>query len=73
MWEVLTRKVPFAEKNMMTVAMDVLLGHRPAVPSDAPPEFAHFMTRCWRRKPRKRPTAEDLVHFFNSQLDEGEV
>jgi hypothetical protein len=33
MWEVLTRKEPFAGRNFMGVSLDVLEGRRPAIPA----------------------------------------
>jgi serine/threonine protein kinase len=34
MWEMLTRKQPFAGRNFMGVSLDVLEGRRPQIPSD---------------------------------------
>jgi serine/threonine protein kinase len=68
MWEVLTRKVPFVDKNMMTVALDVINGQRPAVPSDCPKAFGDLMQRCWTGKPEKRPAMDDVIVYFNSEL-----
>jgi len=40
MWEVLTRKQPFAGRNFMGVPLDVLEGRWPAIPNDCGREFA---------------------------------
>lgn len=49
MWEVLTRKVPYADQTFMSVALEILDGKRPDVPSDCPPEFKQLMQRCWHK------------------------
>ncbi len=51
MWEVLTRKVPYADQTFMSVALEILDGKRPDVPSDCPPEFKQLMQRCWHKVP----------------------
>jgi serine/threonine protein kinase len=70
MWEVLTRRMPYEEGNMMSVAMDVLQGKRPAVPADCPPKFAEVMRRCWHQKPHKRPTMDDVLMYLNGELQD---
>jgi serine/threonine protein kinase len=45
MWEVATRKQPFAGRNFMGVSLDVLEGKRPKVPSDLPPAFKKLLKR----------------------------
>jgi serine/threonine protein kinase len=45
MWEVATRKQPFAGRNFMGVSLDVLEGKRPKVPSDLPPTFKRLVKR----------------------------
>lgn len=47
MWEVLTRKLPYANHKFMDVAMETLNGRRPVIPSDCPPAFQKLMTQCW--------------------------
>jgi serine/threonine protein kinase len=49
MWELLTRKVPYASQTFMSVALEVLDGKRPEVPSDCPPDFKELMQRCWHK------------------------
>lgn len=61
MWEALTRKHPFADRNFMGVSLDVLEGRRPAIPNNCPPEFSKLMRKCWNADPKKRPTMEDVV------------
>jgi len=61
MWEVLTRRRPYADANFMSISLDVLEGKRPEVPPDCPSAYGSLMARCWHRKPHKRPTAADVA------------
>ncbi|HEY9250537.1 MAG TPA: protein kinase, partial [Rariglobus sp.] len=61
MWEVLTRRRPYADANFMSISLDVLDGKRPEVPPGCPDAYASLMTACWHRKPHKRPTAADVA------------
>lgn len=61
MWEMLTRKQPFADRNFMGVTMDVLEGKRPGVPHDCPEAFKNVMTRCWHAKQEKRPSMAEVI------------
>jgi serine/threonine protein kinase len=68
MWEMATRKQPYAGRNFMGVSLDVLEGKRPQVPADCPAEYRAMMTQCWKGKPKKRPTMEEVVQYLNSAL-----
>jgi serine/threonine protein kinase/ABC-type phosphate transport system substrate-binding protein len=61
MWEVLTRRRPYADANFVRISLDVLEGKRPEVPSDCPPAFARLMAKCWHAKAHKRPSAGDVA------------
>jgi serine/threonine protein kinase len=66
MWEVLTRKQPFAGRNFMGVSLDVLEGKRPQVPADCAADFKKLMKKCWHATASKRPAMEDVL----SRLDD---
>jgi serine/threonine protein kinase len=68
MWQVATRKEPFAGRNFMGVSLDVLEGRRPAVPNDCPPEFRKVMQKCWHANAAKRPRLNDVVNFLERQV-----
>lgn len=68
MWEVLTRREPYAGHNFMGVALEVLEGRRPPVPSDCPPAIAAMMKKCWHSKAAKRPTMTEVLAFLDSEL-----
>jgi class 3 adenylate cyclase/tRNA A-37 threonylcarbamoyl transferase component Bud32 len=69
MWEVATRKLPFAGENLAKTAVDVVEGKRPPVPANAPKAYVALMTACWHRKPHKRPSAEQVCRTIESWLD----
>jgi serine/threonine protein kinase len=68
MWEVLTRKQPFAGRNFMGVSLDVLEGKRPQIPNDCPPEFTKMLKRCWHASPGKRPHMDDVLAFLDGLI-----
>lgn len=69
MWQVLTRREPYAGRNFMGVSLDVLEGRRPQIPHDVPTEFKKMMKRCWHASPEKRPSMEEVVAFLDSLHD----
>ncbi|ELR18375.1 protein kinase domain containing protein [Acanthamoeba castellanii str. Neff] len=73
MWEVLTRRAPYHEKNAVCVAVDVIQGQRPPIPPDTDKQFAQLMQRCWDASPRKRPSMDEIMAYLNSALDKIEV
>jgi hypothetical protein len=68
MWEVLTRRMPYQDRNMMFVVVEVLDGYRPKVPGDCPHAFADLMQRCWRHEPEHRPDIDEVILYLNSEL-----
>jgi serine/threonine protein kinase len=73
MWQVVTRREPYAGRNFMGVSLDVLEGRRPAVPNDCPIEIRKMMKRCWHDNRDKRPLMEHLVKFFDALIGEDHV
>jgi serine/threonine protein kinase len=71
MWQVVTRREPFAGRNFMGVSLDVLEGKRPQVPADCDKALRKLMTRCWHATASKRPSMDDVVSFFDGQLGDG--
>jgi serine/threonine protein kinase len=65
MWQVVTRKEPFAGRNFMGVSLDVLEGKRPQIPNDVPADLSKLMRKCWHASAEKRPSVEDVVAFFD--------
>jgi serine/threonine protein kinase len=61
MWEVLTRKLPYADHTFMSVALEILDGKRPEAPAECPPFIAKLMQRCWHK-------VLDLLYFLSFSL-----
>lgn len=62
-WEVLTRKVPWAgeTKAQKVFYRVVLKGERPLIPSEAPAYLADMARSCWVTDPEKRPAFSSLL------------
>ncbi|BBI30152.1 Ser/Thr protein kinase [Acanthamoeba castellanii medusavirus] len=67
MWQVITRKEPYAGRNFMGVSLDVLEGKRPAIPGDCPPHLRKLLKKCWHDDPTKRPTMEQVLEMFDGR------
>ena len=68
MWQVVTRKEPYAGRNFMGVSLDVLEGKRPQIPNDCQAEFRKVMKKCWHASADKRPTMEHVQRFLDTQV-----
>jgi hypothetical protein len=73
MWQVVTRKEPFAGRNFMGVSLDVLEGKRPQIPNDCPAELRKVMKKCWHASAEKRPTMERVVAFFDKEMGDDDT
>ena len=73
MWQVVTRREPFGGRNFMGVSLDVLEGKRPQVPSECDKGLKKLMKRCWHGTASKRPSMDDVVAFFDSQLGDADA
>lgn len=70
MWEVVTRRQPYAGQNFMSVSLEVLEGNRPQMPTDIGKPMQKMIKRCWHAIPGKRPTMDQVVIFLDGQLSE---
>lgn len=73
MWQVVTRKQPFAGLNFMNVTLDVLEGRRPSIPQDCPRPFKKMIKKCWHTDPEERPTIEEVINFFERMEENGDL
>jgi len=83
MWQVLTRREPFAGggANFMSVALEVLEGKRPPIPpsmselAGGGKPFKKLMKRCWHEKSTQRPSMDEVVTSLSALLEaaNGEV
>jgi serine/threonine protein kinase len=70
-WEVLTRKEPYAGSNFMGVTLQVLEGRRPQIPNDCPAAVRKLMKKCWHANANKRPSMEEAVTILDSLTTSG--
>jgi serine/threonine protein kinase len=68
LWEILTRKIPFAEVMPTVIVGMALSGKREELPEKCPEVFRLMITACWDANPKKRPTAEQVGNQFDVVL-----
>lgn len=76
LWELASRKIPYAEDSQGAIPAFVQQGEREDIPSDCPPKLGHLIQQCWSGNPEERPTAEKIAIFMSSDaktLDEQTV
>lgn len=71
LWELLTRRVPFADltHEPSALQMRIMEGARPAFgdgEGDAPHEWVSLIRQCWDGTPSVRPTFDEIVHALRS-------
>ncbi len=67
LWELLTRKTPFAEQpNDIMILAAVQGGGREDIPEGCPSVWREVIKGCWEQDPGKRPTASDALARFMS-------
>jgi TPR repeat protein/serine/threonine protein kinase len=67
LWELASRKVPFAEATSAGVAAAwVAQGEQETIPENAPEEFKSLILESWNKTPEKRPSAETLAKRLDS-------
>ncbi len=55
-WEVCTRKKPYDNIDPFKLAMEVINGIRPVIPSEVHPLLSKIIKDCWNNDPTKRPS-----------------
>lgn len=61
-WELFTRRVPFAEMNPHQATLAVVLEDaRPPIPAFIPPKFKELIEACWHRDPAVRPDFPSII------------
>lgn len=67
LWEMLTRRVPFEEKDKVQITFAVLnKGERPPIPEDTPEPLSQLICQCWAQDPQDRPTFGEIVSAIQS-------
>ena len=71
LWELASRKIPFADAENPMIAMDwVKSGEKEVIPEETPKEFKQLIESCWDKEPSKRPTADKVAQSLNGLLQE---
>jgi len=65
-WEILTRRLPFANEPMVTVMMAIAMkGKRETLPVWTPPYLANLIFNMWAVDPMQRPDSIRVVETLN--------
>jgi len=70
LWELLTRRVPFADIHSFSIPVAVIKGDRPSIPKDSPSALKKLIRECWQPKASKRPPFSKVVEFLSKILDQ---
>lgn len=74
-WEIVSRKIPFAEKSNETAIECIKNGEKENIPGDCPPLLASVIFKCWNMNPLERPQALwtiDVLELEHTQKSESE-
>jgi serine/threonine protein kinase len=66
-WEVASRKLPYAEAPPGIIQGLVEDGEREEVPEDCPPKIASLIRFCWHQDVKKRPEAGRVVEYMKDE------
>lgn len=62
LWEIYTRKTPYAGLEPLQVAMVVHTHRRrPTIPPECPQWYAKLISDCWAHDPNKRPSFKEIL------------
>eukprot|EP00210_Caulerpa_lentillifera_P004240 g4044.t1 len=62
LWEILSRKKPFAGKNHTEIILSVVNKRmRPVLPPNVPEDFSNLIQSCWTHEYTQRPTFPDII------------
>jgi hypothetical protein len=69
LWEILTKKEPFAGMDAQTIMAQIRRLHlRPVIPGDAGGPLRELMETCWATDPETRPAFADIVAHWADPL-----
>src|SRR6266540_3950069 len=66
LWEISSRRVPFAGLKDLVVLMKVANGIREERVEGTPPSYFELYTKCWNDDPSKRPFIEEVVEILEN-------
>lgn len=72
LWELLTRKPPFAHHNDIKTFMKAIVekGERPPIPEGTLPSLKELMENCWHANPVKRPSFAEILKALDNVIVE---
>ncbi|KAJ0570248.1 putative dual-specificity kinase TKL-Pl-4 family [Helianthus annuus] len=64
-WELLTKKLPYANLTPLQAAIGVVQkGLRPVIPKHTHPEIVGLLERCWQQDPSSRPEFSEIISIL---------
>lgn len=70
LWELLTRRVPFADIHSFSIPVAVIKGDRPSIPKDCPSALKKLIRECWQPKASKRPPFNKVIDSLLKIIDQ---
>ncbi|KAH3761770.1 serine/threonine-protein kinase STY17 [Pelomyxa schiedti] len=70
MWEMLTRQIPYSDKDSWAIPLSVAKGDRPPIPKDCHPAFSKLIKQCWHSNQTRRPSFHDALHLLSKMTQE---
>jgi len=72
LWEILTRKAPFAHHTQLKSFMKAIVEkhERPPLPENTPPAFRELIERCWTANPVDRPSMAEILPAIDNVIIE---
>ena len=70
LWELLTRRVPFADIHSFSIPVSVIKGDRPSIPKDCPSALKKLIRECWQPKASKRPPFSKIVEILQKIVEQ---
>ncbi|PIN10055.1 Tyrosine kinase [Handroanthus impetiginosus] len=65
LWELLTRKLPYAHLTPLQAAVGVVQkGLRPKIPKHTHPLVVELLERCWQQEPSLRPGFSEIIEIL---------
>ncbi len=64
LWELASRRIPYAEDAQEAIPVFVGRGKRETIPSDCDEKLAYLIQECWATNPKDRPNASDVAKFM---------
>jgi len=65
MWEIYTRKAPYANQHPIRLVSKIISGYRPEIPDDCPEAYRDLMGQCWGPA-SARPNWSQIISALDS-------